>query len=447
MLRKKWFWILLVLVVCGAAYAYVSRDTYQPADARFTGAYRFADGRLGVVTPTEPGVFRLRMQQGGAVRRLRLTEGDAFSAYDGFVASESPTTTGRFTRSANGDPDGLELASGETAKRLALTERIARFANDELSLRGKLVLPAGPGPHPVVVFVHGSEKYSAVDYYFMPYMLAAHGIAGAVYDKRGTGESTGKYTQDFFALAKDAAAAAAWATSHSEVDGDRVNLIGFSQGGWIAPLAAKDIPGMRALSIHFGVAVPVIREDRWGYVYELKKKGFGEDAVAKADEVNAALAKIIDDRDAAGWSELNRLAAEHGDSDWFKAVAGSDSILGMVAGTSVPSWIWRAYMWFQPGPSAPRTWDPAPTLAELRIPQHWILAGEDSSAPTPESVAVLERLRSKGSPIDLRVFAEAEHGIVTFKEDESGKRTPTGYAKTYFDEAIAWLKQKNDVGP
>ncbi len=423
------------------------RDAYQPADTRFTGAYRFAEGRLAVVTPLRTGRFRLRFQRGGQVRLLQMSKGDAFDVFDGFVPAETPVASGRFTRDANGNPNGLELSPGETAERVPLGERIAYFDSDELSLRGKLVLPDGAGPHPVVIFVHGSEDYSAVDFYYMPYFFAAHGIAAMVYDKRGTGASTGEYTQNFFDLANDATAAAAWASSQSEIDGRRINLLGFSQGGWIAPLAAKDIPGVRAVSIHYGVAVPVAREDRWGYVYELTKQGFGEDAIRKADEMNAILAQIIDDGDAEALSDLKKLIDEHQDSDWYKAIAGSDSILGMVAGTSMPSWVWRIFLWFQPPPSAPRTWDPAPTLAEFDIPQHWILAGEDSSAPTPESIAVLERLRSKGSPIDIRIFDGTEHGIVTYKQEESGKRTPTGYAKTYIDEALAWLKQKNDIAP
>ena len=443
MLKKKW--LLLLLVLAGAGYAYYARNTYEPADARFTGAYRFADGRLAVVTPTEPDQFRLRFQQEGKVQRLHLTDGDAFDSFRGFVASDKPAATGRFVRSDNGDLTGLELSSGATARRLSFAERIGRFDSKELSLRGKLVLPSGPGPHPLVVLVHGSESYSAVDYYYMPYILAAHGFAAVAYDKRGTGKSDGEYTQDFFALAADATAAAAWASSDPKVDAQRINLMGFSQGGWIAPIAAKTIPGMRGVSIHYGVAVSVTREDRWGYVYELKKQGFGEDEIRKADEINAVLGQIIDERRSEAWADLDRIVAKYKDSEWFKAVAGSDSILGRVAQTSLPSWMWRAYLSFVPPPSVPRTWDPKPTLAELDIPQHWILAGEDSSTPTPESVAVLEELRAAGKPIDIRIFADTEHGIVTFDQDESGKRTSTGYAKTYVDETLAWLKDKNGV--
>ena len=56
--------------------------------------------------------------------------------------------------------------------------------------------------------VHGSERLPAVGNWDDPYLLAAHGIAGFVYDKRGTGLSCGEFTADFRKLAADAAAAA-----------------------------------------------------------------------------------------------------------------------------------------------------------------------------------------------------------------------------------------------
>ncbi|MEL7450153.1 MAG: alpha/beta hydrolase [Pseudomonadota bacterium] len=445
MLTKKWFWGLAALLVAGGAYAYFSGDSYEPADSRFTGAYRLADDSLAVLTPVDGNRFRLRHQQGGRVQLLLLGEDESFDVHDGFRASATPVTTGRFLRNAEGALEGFELASGERATRMALHEQVGHFPSGDLKLRGKLVLPAGKGPHPVVVTVHGSESYSAVDYYFMPYMLAANGIAGVAYDKRGTGESDGEYTQDFFALAKDTAAAAAWAAADDSVDEQRVNLMGFSQGGWIAPIAAADIPGITSLSIHFGVAVPVVREDRWGYVYELTKQGFGADVIEMADELNAALSRAVDDGDAAGWAQVSDLMDAHENSDWLQALAGSDSLLGRLAEPSTPVWGMRAYFWWNGGPSAPRTWDPASTIASLDIPQHWILAGEDSSAPTPESVAALERLRADGEPIDIRVFPDSEHGMVTYTQADDGERTSTGYAGTYFDEAIAWLKAHNGL--
>lgn len=446
MLRKKWIGAVALLLMVGAYLLYRGGEAYEPADSQFTGAYRFSDRRLAVVTPSVPGRYRLRFFDGSAYF-LVLTAGDRFECYAGFAASDAPRTTGRFLKNDAGRTIGLEWTSGESASRLGFEERYGRFRGGDESLRGKLVLPAGDAPHPVVVLVHGSEDYSAFDYYYLPYFLAAHGFAAVAFDKRGTGESTGKYTQDFETLAGDVAAAAKWAADDAAVDEERINLLGLSQGGWIAPLAAKQIPGVRALSIHYGVAVSVARKDRWGYVYELTKQGFGDAEIAKADVLNAVMSRILKSRDPEAWSELAELRETYGETEWFKAIAGSDSIMGRVAETSMPVWVWRAYFWFQPTISEQWDWDPRSTVASLDVPQHWILAGEDSSVPTPETVAVLDTLRAEGKPVDIRVFEDTDHGIVTYTQDEAGIRTRTGYAPSYFSETVAWLVSKNFSGP
>src|SRR3546814_20786511 len=68
-------------------------------------------------------------------------------------------------------------------------------------------MPKGAGSVPIAVEVHGSERDSAIDYNYMQYLLPAQGVGVFVYDKRGTGRSTGSYTQDFHLLAGDARAA------------------------------------------------------------------------------------------------------------------------------------------------------------------------------------------------------------------------------------------------
>src|SRR6185295_11326820 len=66
------------------------------------------------------------------------------------------------------------------------------------------------------------------------------GIAGVVYDKRGTAGSTGDFrTTDFGGLAGDAKAVMGFARSHSWTRAAPLGLLGTSQGGWIIPKAAR----------------------------------------------------------------------------------------------------------------------------------------------------------------------------------------------------------------
>ena len=186
-------------------------------------------------------------------------------------------------------------------------------------MRGKLVLPVGEGgPFPVVVIVHGSESDSAVDHYFEPYMYAANGFAALAFDKRGTGDSEGEYLQNFDVLSEDVLAAVRWLRQQPAIDAERIHLAGFSQGGWIAPLAALKDGHIRSVLVGYGVMVPVTGEDRWGYVYALQQKGFGDDAVAEADRINDVIEDILDRRQNR-WSELGRLIDAARPEPWFEA--------------------------------------------------------------------------------------------------------------------------------
>src|SRR6185437_1858446 len=82
-----------------------------------------------------------------------------------------------------------------------------RFQGAGVTLAGRLVLPKGHARVPIVVLVHGSEHFSALDFYDLQRMFPAMGIGVFVYDKRGTGASGGTYTQDYLLLADDAVAA------------------------------------------------------------------------------------------------------------------------------------------------------------------------------------------------------------------------------------------------
>ena len=76
-------------------------------------------------------------------------------------------------------------------------------------------------------------------------------------DKRGCGKSTGDYdnatTADF---AADAKAGVAWLKTRSEVDPHKIGLIGHSEGGIVAPMAAVADPNVAFVVMMAGSGVP-----------------------------------------------------------------------------------------------------------------------------------------------------------------------------------------------
>jgi pimeloyl-ACP methyl ester carboxylesterase len=449
-LNKKWLFTVALMMIAGwVGYRYLTRS--KPVDTRFNGAYRFADGRLGFVSPRDFESLRYR-EMSGTSRTLWPTGDATFESGPGWSGREPVEVTVDFDLDDSEDsPTGFSWITSEgeaqKATKIALPEIFTTFPSGELSLRGKLVLPLGKAPFPVVVLVHGSEKYSAVDGYFLPYLFASHGIATLVFDKRGTGGSTGKYNQNFYALSDDVVAAVDWLRQRPEIDTANIHLAGYSQGGWIAPLAATKTGAIKSLLINYGPMVPITGEDRWGYVLALQEKGFDDDAIAKVDQINDVVSAIMDDGENR-WSELaKKLDAAEGEA-WFEAIAGSDSIVGYLAGTKIPLWAMRILVWWISRGDIPfvdRRYDPVPTVASLDIPSLWLFGEDDSSMPTAWSIDELEVLQREGRPVELKIFPLAEHGILLMKETDSGERQPMGYAPGYFKTQVDWLRQQSGL--
>jgi hypothetical protein len=80
-------------------------------------------------------------------------------------------------------------------------------------------------------------------------------------------------------------------------------------------------------------------------------------------------------------------------------------------------------------------------MHKLQTPSLWLLGGEDSSAPTPWTLRELEKLQAEGRPVQLRVFPDADHGIIKFVPQENGERRYTGLEPDYYPAQIAWLRE------
>lgn len=118
-------------------------------------------------------------------------------------------------------------------------------------------------PLPAVVIVHGSSPSTRNDVAFFTRMCLNLGFAVLAYDRRGVGESTGKFrpfyvkdSKDILEeLAADTQAAIRWLITQREVDSTRIGLVGGSQAGWIMPLAASNLDIVRFMVIFAGTPV------------------------------------------------------------------------------------------------------------------------------------------------------------------------------------------------
>jgi hypothetical protein len=399
----------------------VSAVLAQPADILrcAIGAYRLADGRAVDIAPASEGKLRWRQEDG--------TSGTLAPAADGQGWASSLGRTGR----ADGKTLRFDCTAGSMdfagtpGQRIALDVTETRFSVEGAELAGRLILPKGGSPVPIVVLIHGAEPISAREAYSLQRQFPAAGIGAFVYDKRGTGASGGRYTHDYLTLATDAVKAAAEAR---RLAGRRAGAIGYqagSQGGWVAPLAAKIAP-VDFVIVSFGLAVSPVAAERESLLADARRLG-GDALVPPAIEIADAIAATLESSFRDAERHMTPVRAKYGSEPWFSRIGGDFTRFMLTAPIETlrdkgPSLI----------PNIPLRYDPMPVLRNLDTPQLWVLGAEDRDAAPAETAARLADLARKGRPVTAAIFPGAEHGMSLFETAADGTRVSTRQPAGYF---------------
>ena len=123
------------------------------------------------------------------------------------------------------------------------TESVVSIPNGDHEVPATVCMPSGEGKFPVVVMLHGtgSNRDEAGNGYKMaaPVLAEKYGIATVRIDFMGSGDSTADYTgYTFESAVSDAVAAANYAKTLEQIDGEHIGVMGWSQGGTDALLCA-----------------------------------------------------------------------------------------------------------------------------------------------------------------------------------------------------------------
>lgn len=117
------------------------------------------------------------------------------------------------------------------------------FPSAGTKIRAHLYLPAGPGPHPVVVMAGGWCYVKELVQPEYARIFAAAGVAALVFDYRGFGTSDGEPRQhiDPWAQIDDYKNAISFVETRPELDASRIGIWGISySGGHVLVVAATD---------------------------------------------------------------------------------------------------------------------------------------------------------------------------------------------------------------
>ncbi|REK09038.1 MAG: alpha/beta fold hydrolase [Planctomycetota bacterium] len=261
--------------------------------------------------------------------------------------------------------EGVELSE--------VSYREVRFRNEAegLDLAGMLLVPEGEGPFPAAVIIHGSgtSRRDNPWYLTLGQHLQQRGIVVLLPDKRGSEQSQGDWrTSSFEQLAGDALAAVDFLKQQDEVALSQIGIVGMSQGGHIAPLAAERAKEDVAFVVNVvGGAVPM----RQALLYE-------EDHNLRQMGVVPGVSKAV--------AYLSTTYLVHvGQSEFWEAIGN---------------------------------YDPLPHWRRLDVPALVLYGEQDTNVDTAINAA---RLRALEKPnVEVAVFAGSGHALQD--PPEAGKR-------------------------
>ena len=296
-----------------------------------------------------------------------------------------------------------------------------RIPSNGFSLAGTISKPANlPGkPLPAVVFVGGSGGTDRDEFLFgIPILGQLAGVvadAGFItlrYDKRGVGQSGGRIESGTFGdLAEDLRAAVKLLSERRDVDAKRIAVVGHSEGGSVALVAAanqKRIAAVGLLATN-GVSGPDL-------ILEQQQHALGRSNLSESDkQARVALQKRINDAviTGKGWEQLPPEVRRQADDAEFQSIL---------------------------------THDPAKVVPDVRQPI-LIVQGELDTQVAPanaDRLQALARKRKNASAVDVVKVPGVNHLLVpatTGESDEYATLKEKQVSPAVSGALVGWLQK------
>ena len=303
---------------------------------------------------------------------------------------------------------GLVLVLLASSWYLRYTAENVAFRSD-VPLAGTIISPRGIARPPMVVYIHGSGPATRREFRHYAQLLARHGIASLIYDKR-----TPVYSVGYDGYARDAAAALRLAATRS----DDIFVFGQSEAEWVLPQALV-VPIRGVIMSSGSILTPaeqVLAETRG----QLRRRGYSEAIVQRAQE----LQRRVLDYERTGHpspgldAELRRASKE----PWFEA-------------SELPDRVWpiEEYRWWR----GVMDFDARPYWRRVTVP---VLALSGARDPKTEGARSQQRLRAlvKG-PFEGHVFPRGEHGMIEWCIGE--RIPPPCWPEGLPEILMRWIKQ------
>ena len=459
-----------LLILCSPLKANAQMDTLT---GRWAGAIDIAGTNLDMVVEFAAsggeleasidiqgatGVPLTNVTLDGNAVHFELQAGPGLAIFQGTIDGE--TITGSFTQAgikgtfdlSREEADNSGASADPDTEQLPYAVEEVEFSNDTTKLAGTLTIPKGDGPHPAVVLVTGSGPQNRDEDIFgfklfrvMADHLTRHGIAVLRYDDRGVGGSSGSVvtstSEDF---AHDVLAGIHFLQERPDIRGDRIGILGHSEGGIVAPIAATKSDDVAYIVLVAGPSVPGDEILLAQAEMALEVAGATPERLRKKRELQTAIFHAV--RTDDGWD----IAREHVEAELREALedAPEESVAALgdvetyIRATTDATLAGIQNEWFR----FFIDYDPADALREVRIPVLALFGEKDLQVPANLNVPVMERALREGGNRDffVEVIPDANH---LFQQAVSGSVTeyptlPKEFAPGFLERITSWISER-----
>ncbi len=264
-----------------------------------------------------------------------------------------------------------------------------------------------------VVALHGAGEGTrdGVLYEHLHEVLPPAGIGVVTFDRRGEGQSTGDASRGRFDVqVRDTLAIV------DAVGVERVGLWGYSQGGWIGPLAAVSSDRVAFLVLIASTGVTPSEQMMYATATQLRLAGYDEGVVSRALGLRRRFEDWVHGRGRAREDRLRSDLLSALDEPWFGHL-----FLPPVLLDDEGCALWIEEMDF----------DPRPVFAGVRVPTLLFYGAADSWTPVEPSVKAWRE--ALGDEVEIVVIPEAEHELAL----PDGTLAPE-YERTLVDWLVAY---------
>lgn len=373
---------------------------------------------------------------------------------------ENGEIKGTFTQGGGSAPFRLGRHAVELTRRpqeprppFPYTAEEVSYKNGDVTLAGTLTIPPGDGPFPAVVLITGSGPQDRDETVLghKPFLILAdhltrHGIAVLRVDDRGVGGSSGSTMDSTSAdFAQDALAGVRFLKSHAKIAPAKIGLLGHSEGGVIAPLAASQSPDVAFLVLLAGTGVPAPGLLVAQSELISRAEGVPEDDIRKESEALREMIRILEtEKDAAARGAKLREAAKQAlaaarEQDVRDAGGPEAFVDGLVKSLDSP-WF-RFFIGY----------DPRPALQKVTVPVLALNGALDLQVPVAMNLPAIEKILKESGNKD--VTAKSLPGLNhLFQNAKTG--SPSEYTKieeTMSPEVLAmisgWISERFAAPP